>query len=380
MNIPGLDFAVSRAVSFLFHAGRIRTVKHLRDVDLARVSRVLIVITTALGDSITFTPALTALREKFRTARLVGLYHAAFADLYRVDPRLDRVISYHGKYRRLGETLRALREESCELVLLPYMNDPDVIPLVLAAGARILFRMPGRNTIYSYLVAEQHLLSAVPPPGHANERATDMVKLLGCDIRQSETSLHVSPESPELISRLLAGLPIPKGGFGPVPPVYIGFHPGASIEQKRWPTAQYRRLAVELLREFPRSVILATGSARERVLCGEICSESPSRMFNLAGSVAIEDMPDLLRRLAVLVSGDTGIAVMAYAVGCRTVTLFWHTDPSRSGPYHEGDRHRVIRSLSGDAPPAASPVMEETVRQVRTSLASDDSRLVHGDR
>jgi hypothetical protein len=78
-------------------------------VDPEAIRRILAAVTRTLGDSVTFTAALAGLRSHFPRARLVGLFHRAFAELYRGDPQPDAVIPYHGKYKRARETLPALR-------------------------------------------------------------------------------------------------------------------------------------------------------------------------------------------------------------------------------------------------------------------------------
>lgn len=344
MKIPLIDSTLFLAVKCFHRLGKIQTVQKLSDVNLDRVRSILIAVTTALGDSITFTPALTALRDRFPHARIVCLYHHAFSSLYETDPRMDRIIPYYGKYKRLGATLKALREESCELALLPYMNDPDIIPLVLAGGSRILYRMPGRNTIYSCLVADADLLSSTPPGDHANVRAANMVRRLGCEIGDINTSLHLHPDSAGKIDHILNPLQ------STAPTFYIGFHPGASIPEKRWPRSSFEELGKQLLETFKDARILVTGSSAERNLCEDICkNDRTGRMTNLAGVITIRDMPELLRRLSIFISGDTGVAVMAYAVHCRTITLFWKTNPALSGPLNSGARHRIIQRETADA-------------------------------
>ncbi len=317
--------------------GKIRTIRDLSAVRLDDVRGILIVVTTALGDSITFTPALTAIRERYPKARIVGLYHKAYSALYEEDPRFDRIIPYYGKYKRLRQTISALREESCELALLPYMNDPDIIPLVLAGGGKILFRMPGRNTLYSFLVVHPELLSSIQPPNHANVRGANMVKYLDCRVSDLHTSLHRSPDSARRVDAVLGE----KGLKDNI--LLIGFHPGASIPQKRWPIPFYQKLSRMMFEKFPDSRILLTGSSAERQLCSAISQKgNESRIFNLAGEISIKDMPDLLGRLSVLILGDTGVSHMAYAVRCRTLTLFWRTDHRISGPLEAGGLHRLI--------------------------------------
>ena len=371
MKIPGLDALLYRTVRFLHQAGKIQTVRDLGSARLDEVRSILITVTTALGDSITFTPALTAMRDRFPRTRIVGLYHHAFSSLYEGDPRMDRIIPYYGKYKRLRATLRALREESCELALLPYMNDPDIIPMVLWGGSRILFRMPGRNTIYSFLVAQKELLRPTPPPDHSNLRATDMVKHLGCAIGSQRTSLHIPGESAARVDEILKPCKVAHES-APL----IGFHPGASVQWKCWPPESYVELAGRLLSRLNGAQIALTGSLAEHSLCERIRKAGESgRIINLAGKIPIRDMPNFLGRLAVFVSGDTGVAVMAYAVGCRTVTLFWKTNPSISGPMEVGDRHRVIRAESREAV-RPDRVLIESIDQIETSRKESNVRNI----
>lgn len=359
MKIPGLDAILFQIVRMGCRIGKIRTVRNLKDVNLNEIRGILVVITTALGDSVTFTPALTALRERFPGKRIIGLYHCAYSELYANDPRFDRIIPYYGKYKRLRKTLAALREESCELALLPYMNDPDIIPLVLAGGSRILFRMPGRNTIYSFLVAHPELLSSVQPALHANRRGAEMVKYLDCRIADPQASLHQPPDSVERVDRLLQSKGVGEGTL------LIGFHPGASIPQKRWPPGRFEELGKKLLGAYPHAKIIVTGSPAERRLCDQVCARIQNdRVLNVAGEISIRDLPCLMSKLSLAILGDTGVSHMAYAVKIRTITLFWGTDPTISGPVNVGDRHRLIQDQSAEAI-STERVFSEAVDQIR---------------
>lgn len=338
MKIPGLDGLVYRTFWALDRLGRIRTVRDLATVEPDRIRAILVTVTTALGDSVAFTPALGALRDRFPSARIVGLFHKDFADLYREDPRLDGLIPYHGKYRRLGHTLRALRAERCELALAAYVNDPDVIPLLYLGGCRIIFRMPGRNTIYRFMVANPELLSDGPNPEHAVSRGATMVRHLGCVVRDLTPRLHVDAAQRERTSAWLRARGVALDAR------LIGMHPGASIREKRWPAENFAETARALLREDFRRWLVLTGSASERALCQDIraACRVPERAVNAAGDLPLSDLPALLERLAWFIANDTGVAHIAYATGTPSLTLFWRSLPLLSGPLVARDRHRVL--------------------------------------
>ncbi len=72
MNIPGLDTLLYRTFWALDRLGWIHTIRNLAAVDLDRIRSILVAVTTALGDSVTFTPALSALRTCFPRPRPWG--------------------------------------------------------------------------------------------------------------------------------------------------------------------------------------------------------------------------------------------------------------------------------------------------------------------
>jgi ADP-heptose:LPS heptosyltransferase len=338
MNIPGLDTLLYRTFWALHRLGRIHTVRDLAAVDPDRIRSILVAVTTALGDSVTFTPALAALRERFPLARIVGLFHRNFADLYLADPRLDEVIPYHGKYKRWHRTLKALKVERCELALVPYINDPDVIPLIYLGGSRIIFRTPGRNTIYRFMVANPELLSSKPNLDHALVRCATMLRHLGCAIPDLAPTLHIDQSSRERAAAWLRAHGILRGVQ------LVGMHPGASIREKRWPAENFAEVARALLRENAERWLILTGSGGERALCERIRAAcgAPDRAVNAAGGLPLADLPALLGRVRWLLTNDTGVAHIAYATGTPSLTLFWRSDPAISGPMQNLDRHQVI--------------------------------------
>ena len=353
MKIPGLDALVYRTFWILNRLGRIRTVRDLAAVDLDQIRGILVAVTTALGDSVCFTPALTALRKCFPQTRIVGLFHRNFAELYLADPRLDALIPYHGKYVRWRETLKALQAERCELALVPYVNDPDVIPLIYLGGSRIIFRTPGRDTIYRFMVANPELLSSAPNLEHALVRVGTMLSHLGCPVPDLTPRLHVDPSSRQRAAAWLSRRAVPANAE------LVAMHPGASVREKRWPAESFAEVARTLLRERPERRLILTGSAGERALCESIRAscEAPDRAVNAAGEVPLVDVPALLERVVWLLANDTGVAHIAYATGTPSLTLFWRSDPAISGPMQNLDRHQVIASQ-----PLCPPCRPETCR------------------
>jgi heptosyltransferase-1 len=114
--------------------------------------------------------------------------------------------------------------------------------------------------------------------------------------------------------------------------------PTAGWGSKRWPVERYGALAkvlaaagiVPLINVAQKNdpvaaaVVLASGGAAVPVDC------------------TVPELISLLRRVSVVVAGDTGPLHMAAALGRPVVGLFGPTDPNRTGPY--GTRSLVVRN------------------------------------
>ena len=262
-----------------------------------RVRRILVVRKDDIGDVLCTTPAPRALHRAFPGAHLTILVAEHCRAAVERNPDLDEVLTYAKAKHRAGplglaalwdlaRVIRALRAHRCELALVPYINDPDVIPLIYLGGSRIIFRTPGRNTIYRFMVANPEVLSDGLNLEHALVRVATMLRQLGCPVADIAPSLYV--------------------------------------DAARW--------------------LILTGSPGERRLCESVRAAcgAPDRAVNAAGDLPLPDLPALLGRVAWLLANDTGVAHIAYATGTPSLTLFWRSFPELSGPLHGQDRHRVL--------------------------------------
>jgi len=100
VNFPGLD----PLWSLTHHAGhalRLIDTWSLEETRAALVSgeKVLVVATTALGDSLLTLPLVQTLSERLGPERVSMLVKGPYAELYQGDPRLHRVFTVRGKFR-----------------------------------------------------------------------------------------------------------------------------------------------------------------------------------------------------------------------------------------------------------------------------------------
>jgi ADP-heptose:LPS heptosyltransferase len=127
-------------------------------------------------------------------------------------------------------------------------------------------------------------------------------------------------------------------------PDLIVVHPGASASARRWPPERHRE-AVRLLDERGWRVAV-TGGPDERELTAFVAGGVG---LDLGGATGLASLAGLLARARVVVTGNTGPAHVAAAVGAPVVSLFSPVVPaSRWAPYGVphvllGDQHAACR-------------------------------------
>jgi heptosyltransferase-2 len=118
-----------------------------------------------------------------------------------------------------------------------------------------------------------------------------------------------------------------------------GIHLGAAFgPSKLWPADRIASLCAGLRARGVTPVLL--GPPPDAPIAQDVQAGLSAPVPSLIGRDTPELMPGVLAALDVLVSGDTGTAHLAAALGVRTVTLFGPTDPDLSAP--RGDSAVIV--------------------------------------
>jgi heptosyltransferase-2/heptosyltransferase-3 len=341
MNFPGLDPLWRGGHRTLHRLGLLPTwrLDDMRTV-LDRGERVLVVATTALGDSLLATPLIETLSRALGRDRVSFLVREPYAPLYRDDPRLRRVFTVRGKYRWAG-LRRELARDPHGIALLANLTEPDLVPWLRWGGARGFLRYRTRWSQYPEWMANREMLRAPGDPdyatGHAIENNLALAAALG--VAASATRLA-----------------LPQFGAEAKTERRVVIHPGASRAIKQWQVENWARLADRMVERFDCDIVL-TGDGREIALAETVRAkmEQKARTQTLAGRLDLRQLAALQAASLAFLSGDTGPYHLAVAVGCPTMTLFAPTDRGSSieacGP-HEADPvyHRALQTAHfGDA-------------------------------
>lgn len=317
--------------------------------DPAAVRRILLVSTTALGDTVMSTAAICAVRRRYPDARLVGHFLAAHLPLFARMPQLDATIPYHGGYRRFFGTVAALRREHFDLALILHGNEPQATPMAYLAGIPFIFKLPNTSR-FRFLLANPAPVLTWSDLGSGYRQRLQVAELAGVDTHGARAQLPVTEDDRRAVASLLDSHGIVAGTL------LIGLQTGASSRGRMWPATHFTELARALAARHAGCRFILTGTSAEAAYCSGIAETIGDAALVLAGEVPLPQLPALVQRLAVLVTGDTGTMHVAIAVGTPIVGLFAVSDPHVSGPAYDLDRHvtihrpcdKAIRSKSDD--------------------------------
>jgi lipopolysaccharide heptosyltransferase II len=121
-------------------------------------------------------------------------------------------------------------------------------------------------------------------------------------------------------------------------PRLVGLAIGSSPkwETKRWPVERFKQLAETLIKKHDCTVVLL-GSSQDAALAQEVRNGNSNRCLDFVGKTSLAELISLIKRLDVVVTGDTAPLHVAAAMKVKTVALFGPTDSKRHMPPGTGN-------------------------------------------
>jgi lipopolysaccharide heptosyltransferase II len=287
-----------------------------------------------LGDTVMALPALAALRAAWPEARITAI--GRWAPLLSGQGVADVLLPYPRRLRERLDFGRRLRQEPPDLaIVLANSLESALAAWNWGAKRRLGFDTDGRRLL---------LTDVVPLPSPRRHQIDEYAVLLsaeGVEVRDDAQPVWRRAPRSSLDAQLDALLD--ATGIRPGACI-VGLHLGAAFgPSKLWPPERFGQLAARLERGGLCPLLLGSAEDRETALAVTTAAGVP--LPSLVGRDHPALLPRLLARLSGLVSGDTGVAHLAAALGVPTVTLFGPTDPRLTAP-----RAKTARVLFLNAP------------------------------
>jgi ADP-heptose:LPS heptosyltransferase len=308
---------------------------------------VVVFSTAGIGDTLSDTPAIRALRESFPTCRITVVVHRGRRAVLEGNPNIDRLIPHVKGPLSFLRTLLAIRGERPDTAVTLRANDPDIWPLAYLSGARVIASRP-RMTRFPFLV---NLPVDVPDwmerPGV--EQTLEIVRALGADTPDPRMEYVV----PEAARRAVEGL-LRDRGLDRDTLVAMQVHRSPRLAFRDWPVEHFVSLGRRLLDGCPVRLVI-TGGREDAAAAQAVADALEPGATLFAGRLSLPETAALLTRCRMLITTDTGIMHLGFAVGVPTLALLHPYNAHRVGPHGYGRLHRVAlldRSLwAGEDPP-----------------------------
>ncbi len=308
----------------------------IKDLNPDKIKNILVVSSTAIGDTLLSTPAIRAVREQYPHAKIIGHFNAKNMELFENNPHIDGIIPYYGGYKRFFKTIREFRRHKFDLALIFHGNEPQATPMAYLSGARFIIKLPNTSE-YRFLLSNKEQVLGWEDFTHGVEQRLKVAGMAGCKISDKRMTLPLSEEGDAMVDKFLEENSVWKSN------ILIGFQVGASTISRMWFADKFVELGKKLIDLYPEIKIVVTGSSQEYNYCKGIADDIGEKAVVSAGKIPLKYMPSVVRRFKMLVTGDTGIMHMAIAVGTPLVALFAVSDAKRSGPYYDMEKHVVIQ-------------------------------------
>jgi len=295
----------------------------------------LLVRLGALGDLVHAIPVAVALRRAYPDAQIDWVVSAKHRELLELVPVLDHRIVVNDRGHAQGglawpAAIAALRRERYDVAF-------DLQGLIKSAvvarlsGAR---RVIGFTARYARESAARLFYTDVHDPGGAGLFAPSETRHVVRINLGLLDEIGVPPAPPEfrleaLRSLAVAGVIEQAGG------PFALLNTGAAWPNKRWPPDRLAALARELRTRRGLSSIVLWGPG-ERALAEAVVADAAGAAL-CAPETRIADVAALAAAASVMVSGDTGPAHIASAVGTPLVGIYGPTRPERNGPLGPDD-------------------------------------------
>jgi ADP-heptose:LPS heptosyltransferase len=299
--------------------------KPIRSFDLSKmeaIQRILLMTTTAIGDTLFSTPAIRAVKETYPNKEVHVLGHIRHQYLLKENPYINRLLLYQGKRKGIPGLIKELKGQRYDLVVILHSNDPEAGPLAWATGAPFIIG-PGTSR-FSYLFSNQVFCSEAKR--HAIERRLDLVRVIGAETEYKSMDLFLPPFWKERAHQIL----IKKWKADNRP--LIGLHPTGSGTYKWWPKENFSILIGELSRRYAARFVLFS-SRQEAPVTRSIVESLEEDVFLAQGKFDLLEVAAVMKRCALFIGNDSGPLHMALALGIPTLALIGADSPCRIGPY-----------------------------------------------
>ena len=307
------------------------------------MKKILILKFSALGDVVHALPVAATLRESLPDSHISWMLEERFQNIVQDNPDIDEIIPLRTKVwrknwnakslREILDTIKTLRQHKFDLVFdFHGLLKSGIIARLSGAKTRVGFHRNNCKEKISTLFTNSRA-PFMAEGLHVVDMYLTLLQTALSKVKETKRfPLQVPDEGDKKIASFfdqheeLTARPI------------IAINPGAGFESKQWELDRFAELADRISKELGFSIMLTWGPGEESKV-KQISSYMKQQSW-IAPPTSILESIALYKRMALLVSCDSGPLHLGAAVGIPTVSIFGPTDPVRNGAY--GINHEAV--------------------------------------
>ncbi|MCX5703868.1 MAG: lipopolysaccharide heptosyltransferase II [Candidatus Omnitrophica bacterium] len=280
-----------------------------------KISKILFITLTNIGDVFLSLPALDYLRARFPGSEITVMLGERPKEIFENNPNINRVIVYN-KQAKLKEKIklfRGLDQEKFDLVV-------DL-----------------RNSLFGFLLRAKYKTSLFLslPQGlkHMSQRHLYRLpkEIKGSQDSPGARTLYISPSDERYISDALK-----QNGIIQEDKTIV-ISAGARSHIKRWPSDKFVELIPALVGEFNVKVILV-GDKEDLAINKYIRERLKCPVADLTAKTTLTQLACLLESASLLVTNDSAVLHLASYLDIPIVSIFGPTDEAKYGPWSQLSR------------------------------------------
>lgn len=293
--------------------------------------RVLLVRLSAIGDVVMALPAAASIKASNPGAKVAWVIDHRLRELVIGHPYVDRVYTIFtdkkarrnpARWRVMFRQHRRIAEFTADVGIDLHGHAKSALPLYFSKAKRKLTLEP--KDAVSRLLGGRTI--RVPSTMHRVDAYLEAVREAGFPFRRYSFDLPINDAIRGSMQRWLG-----EGGW-------VTVHLGGTHEKKIWPLDRFIVVGRHLVAQGERLVVV--GGASEREAADRFVREVGA--VSTVGKTGLLELSEIIRRAKLHLSGDTGSAHIAAAVGTPCVTIFGHMPAAVYQPF--GQPEAVVQA------------------------------------
>jgi len=306
-------------------------------------ARILVVLPNWVGDVIMATPALTALRCRFRQSHVIFLARPYVADLLDGADWMDEMLFWPA-----GKTKTTRREGfarlACELrrrridlaVLLANSFRSALLASLAGARERVGYDRDGRGLLLTDRLVAQRLDGNFVPVSMVRYYNA-IAAFLGCREFPEALALPAGPQDDRRFDEICR-----QYGIGSSRPLVV-VNPGAAYGQaKCWLPDRFAQLSDRLVDRQAAQVIVTCGPGEVSIARRIEANLRRGETVLADDPLSLRQLMALIRQCDLLITNDSGPRHIAAAYGVPVVSIFGPTDPRWSETGYPLERKVIV--------------------------------------